>query len=97
MDAKSLLFCRNCNRTTAHVRQASYDHWGSLSKQVERCVVCLAVEDGHEAPAADPPPVTACLSDTEIARCLYQRHLIATGSLNEGPGEAWDATPGVWG
>jgi len=97
MQAHSLLFCRNCNATTAHTRQAKYDHWGALSKQIERCVVCLSDGNDHEAPAADPPPVTAALSDTEINRCLYQRHLIVTGGLTEWPGDWWDATPGVWG
>ena len=100
MRSSTLLFCPQCVSVTHHATQGRYDHWGHLSGTTDKCLRCgneVTVGTGHEAPAADPPPVTACLSDTEIARCLYQRHRVETGSLNEGPGEAWDATPGVWG
>jgi hypothetical protein len=99
MTAHSLLFCPRCNATTAHARQAKYDSWGALSKQIERCVVCLTETNegnGHEAPAADPPPVTQVLTDAEIGRAKFWRWRIEQGHVTEWPGDWWDTTPGVW-
>ena len=100
MRSSMLLFCTKCESVTHHATQGRYDHWGHLSGTTDRCLRCgneATVGGGHEAPAADPPPVTACLSEAEIARCLYQQHLVVTGGLTEWPGDWWDATPGVWG
>lgn len=92
MQADSLLFCPKCNATTPHTQQAKYGHWGELSKNVERCTVCLAEAQSHEAPAADSPLLEAPLTDMEICRCLFVRRLIARGVFSDYPHE-----PGVWG
>lgn len=103
MQAHSLLFCQKCLATTKHTRQAKYDSLGGLRGSVERCAVCLSdhaegATAAHEAPLADPPPVTAVLSDTEIKRAKFQRHLLGTGRLTEWPHDWWEMqTPGVWG
>ena len=92
MHTSGTAYCCKCGRLTPHVVAAKYDHWGALSKSVEKCSVCLAEDQRHEAPAADPPPVTSALSDMEIARGKFIRRLIARGVFSDYPHE-----PGVWG
>lgn len=100
MHTSGTAYCGKCGRLTPHVVAAKNDHWGTLSKAVERCQDCLSETtpgNGHEAPLADPPPVTEALTDTEIRRLQFVRHLIYRGALTEWPRDWWDATPGGWG
>lgn len=90
MQAHSLLYCRRCNATTPHTMQAKYDHWGALSKSVERCAVCLTEGGDHEIPA-DAPGEPCPLSALEVARTLFIRHLIRRGVFTDDMDQ-----PGVW-
>lgn len=104
MHVAALIFCAKCQITTTHTFQSRYDATGTFTGSVYRCKVCLSdhaegEQGAHEAPAGDPPPAASVLTETEIKRAGFVRHLYRTGRLHEWPQDWWETAlrPGVWG
>lgn len=100
MRSSTQLYCPKCVGVTFHASQGRYDHMGHLTGVTDTCLRCgneAPTGDGHEAPAADPPPVTLALTDMEISRARFQRWRIEQGHVTEWPGYRRGDSPGVWG